>query len=102
MPRRSNSAAWRRAWLLPGRTSSPARRRGDGAARTVEGRRAQGLLLAPTRTISAVTVIGAWRWLPDHDLGVAVEMEAGEAYAPLTYLQIGFGLMILLMGAWSG
>jgi hypothetical protein len=35
-------------------------------------------------------VIGAWRWLGEFDIGVAIEIEAGEAYAPLAYLQIGF------------
>ena len=70
-----------------------------GAARTAREGSRQGLLLAPYTNHLGREVISAWRWLPDHDIGVAVEMEAGEAYAPLTYLHIGFGLMILLMGA---
>ncbi|MBZ0126725.1 MAG: serine/threonine protein kinase [Rhodocyclaceae bacterium] len=59
----------------------------------------QGLLLAPYANYLGNDVIGAWRWLADHDIGVAIEMEAGEAYAPLTYLQIGFAVVLLLMGA---
>ncbi len=65
------------------------------AARTTS----DGLLLAPYPNYLGRDVIGAWRWLPDHDIGVAVEMEAGEAYAPLIYLQIGFAAVLLLMGA---
>ena len=68
-----------------------ARAAGDG------GR--EGLLLAPYPNYLGREVIGAWRWLPAHDVGVAVEMEAGEAYAPLTYLQIGYAAVLLLMGA---
>jgi serine/threonine-protein kinase len=44
-------------------------------------------------------VIGAWRWLRDHDIGVAIEIEASEAYAPLIYLQIGFAIVLLLIFA---
>jgi serine/threonine-protein kinase len=69
------------------------------AARTAGAGAQQGLLLTPYPSYLGHDVIGAWRWLADHDIGVAVEMEAGEAYAPLTYLQIGFGVVLLLMGA---
>jgi serine/threonine protein kinase len=62
-----------------------------------EGR--EGLLLDPYPNYLGREVIGAWRWLPEHDIGVAVEIEAGEAYAPLTYLQIGFVVVLLLMFA---
>ena len=70
-----------------------------GAARAAEDGPRQGLLLVPYTNHHGRETISAWRWLPDHDIGVAIEMESGEAYAPLTYLHIGFGLMILLMGA---
>jgi len=68
------------------------------AARTANDGAHGGMLLDPYRNYLGREVIGAWRWLADHDIGVAVEMEAGEAYAPLTYLQIGFGVILLLMG----
>jgi serine/threonine-protein kinase len=68
------------------------------AARTASGLR-DGLLLAAYPNYLGHDVVGAWRWLADHDIGVAVEMGAGEAYAPLVYLQIGFGVVLLLMGA---
>ncbi|MBM3392137.1 MAG: hypothetical protein FJY34_09230 [Betaproteobacteria bacterium] len=69
------------------------------AARTASDGMREGLLLDAYPNYLGREVIGAWRWLPAHDIGVAVEMESGEAYAPLTYLQIGFGIILLLMGA---
>lgn len=65
------------------------------------GEGGQGLLLVPYPNYLGRDVIGAWRWLREHDVGVAIEIEAGEAYAPLTYLQIGFGIVLLLIfGVW--
>jgi len=58
-----------------------------------------GILLAPYPNYLGHDVIGAWRWLREHDIGVAVELEASEAYAPLTYLQIGFGVVLVLIFA---
>ena len=65
-------------------------RRGEGG---------EGILLAPYPNYLGREVIGAWRWLRDYDIGVAIEIEAGEAYAPLVYLQIGFGVVLLLIFA---
>jgi hypothetical protein len=65
-------------------------KRGDGG---------KGILLAPYPNYLGREVIGAWRWLREYDVGVAIEMEASEAYAPLTYLQIGFGVVLLLIFA---
>lgn len=39
-------------------------------------------------------VIGAWRWLPQYNFGVAIEVSAAEAFAPLWRLQLAFGSMI--------
>lgn len=58
-----------------------------------------GILLTPYPNYLGHDVIGTWRWLREHDIGVAVELEAGEAYAPLTYLQIGFGVVLVLIFA---
>ena len=69
------------------------------AASKTEHGRSEGLLLSPYPNYLGHEVIGAWKWLPDHDLGVAIEMEASEAFAPLTYLQIGFAAVIVLMTA---
>lgn len=65
-------------------------RRGEGG---------EGILLQPYPNYLGREVIGAWRWLRDHDVGVAVEIEASEAYAPLTYLQVGFSVVLLLIFA---
>ena len=59
------------------------------AARAADA--AHGALLDPYVSYHGAAVIGAWRWLPEHDLGVAVEIGAEEAYAPLRYLNIAFG-----------
>lgn len=59
----------------------------------------EGVVLQPYPNYLGRDVIGAWRWLRDYDIGVAIEIEAGEAYAPLTYLQIGFGVVLLLIFA---
>lgn len=59
----------------------------------------EGLLLQPYPNYLGRDVIGAWRWLRDLDVGIAVEIEASEAYAPLTYLQIGFSVVLLLIFA---
>ena len=61
----------------------------------------EGVLIEPYPNYLGRDAIGAWRWLRAHDIGVAVEMEASEAFAPLTYLQIGFAVVLLLMaGVW--
>ncbi len=71
----------------------------EAVARRGEG--GEGILLAPYRNYLGRDVIGAWRWLSEHDIGVAIELEASEAYAPLTYLQIGFGVvLVLIFGVW--
>lgn len=57
----------------------------------------QGLLLEPYRNHRGVDVIGAWRWLPEKQLALAVEIDAKEAYGPLEYLQIAFGVLFGLL-----
>jgi serine/threonine-protein kinase len=54
---------------------------------------AQGESMSPYQNARGAQVIGAWRWLPDLGLGVAIEIEAAEAYAPLQYLRIAFGVV---------
>ncbi|MEW5887636.1 MAG: serine/threonine protein kinase [Pseudomonadota bacterium] len=56
-----------------------------------------GLLLEPYHNYLGEEVIGAWRWLARHDMGVALEMAAAEAYAPLRYLNIGLAAVMVLM-----
>jgi serine/threonine-protein kinase len=67
------------------------------AARTSLAERAaraeQGALLDAYPSYHGAAVIGAWRWLPEHQLGIAVEIGAAEAYAPLRYLNVAFGVV---------
>ena len=50
-----------------------------------------GEALEPYRNGRGAQVVGAWRWLDDLGLGIAIEIGAAEAYAPLRYLRIAFG-----------
>jgi serine/threonine-protein kinase len=59
----------------------------------------EGVLLEPYRNYRGTEVIGAWRWLSDHHFGVAAEMEASEAYAPLRYITLAFTLLLVLLGS---
>ena len=67
-----------------------------------------GDALDPYLSARGVEVVGAWRWLDDLSLGVAIEIEANEAYAPLRFLRIAlrllFGALVLAVAAalWSG
>ena len=53
----------------------------------------EGIALAPYRSGRGAQVVGAWRWLEDLGLGVAIEIESAEAYAPLGYLRTAFGVV---------
>ncbi len=57
----------------------------------------EGVLIEPYRNYRGARVIGAWRWLPAERLGVAVEVDAEEAYGPLEYLQLAFGVLFALV-----
>jgi hypothetical protein len=49
------------------------------------------------RDYRGVPVVGAWKWLPDGDVGVATEIDYAEAFRPLTILRRTFwGLFALL------
>jgi hypothetical protein len=58
-------------------------------ARLEEG----GVVLEPFASRRGEPVIGAWRWLPEYAMGVAIQIEAAEAYAPLRYLNIAFSVV---------
>ena len=53
----------------------------------------EGIALEPYRGGGGGEVVGAWRWLDDLGLGIAIEIEATEAYAPLRYLRTAFGVV---------
>jgi serine/threonine-protein kinase len=57
----------------------------------------EGVVLEPYRNYRGAEVIGAWRWLAEERIGVAVEVDAAEAYAPLDYLQTAFALLFALV-----
>ena len=68
------------------------------AASAVAGR--SGIDLDGYRDFRGVKVIGAWRWLPDLNLGLATEMELGEAFRLLRPLGLAYaGLLALLIAA---
>ena len=66
-----------------------------GQLDTLEG---AGVRLEPYANARGVDVIAAWRWLPAERLGVAMEISAAEAYAPLAYVRaafaVGFGALV--------
>lgn len=50
------------------------------------------------RDYRGVPVVGAWRWLPEYDFGVATEIDVAEAFQPVYILRRAFrGLMALLV-----
>lgn len=64
--------------------------------------RQSGILLEPYDSYRGVSVIGAWQWMPDYDMGLALEVETQEAYEPLSYLTSAYLLLfftILVMAA---
>lgn len=82
----------------------PAVRRGElpmtkMAAAAVSG--ASGVDVNGYRDYRGVPVIGAWKWLPKYGLGVATEIDADEAFRPLSILQWTFWGLYLLLGICS-
>jgi tRNA A-37 threonylcarbamoyl transferase component Bud32 len=63
----------------------------------------RGVIATPYRGYRGTEVIGAWRWLPAYDFGVAAEISASEAFATLRYLTISFsvigGIVVLMLVA---
>ena len=52
-----------------------------------------GVVTQPYRDYRGAEVIGAWRWLPQYDVGVIAEISAREAFNPLRYLSISFAVI---------
>ncbi len=56
-----------------------------------------GSTVTPVRDYRGVPVVGAWRWLPEHEFGVVTKIDAAEAFRPLRVLRwIIFTLVGLL------
>jgi len=83
----------------------PVRRRSElpltrMAAAAVAGQ--HGVDVQGYRDYRGVTVVGAWTWLDDYQFGVATEIAAQEAFAPLQYLNLIFGGLFLVVAAAVG
>jgi len=53
----------------------------------------EGMVLEPFVNVRGEEVIAVWRTLPDYDIGLAIKLSAAEAYAPLRFLRIAFGVV---------
>lgn len=79
----------------------PKKRRADlpmtkNAASAVAGN--SGIDVTGYRDYRGVDTIGAWAWLPEYGMGVATEMNAEEAFRPLTILQRIFWALYAILG----
>jgi len=54
------------------------------------------------RDYRGVRVVGAWMWLDEYEMGVATEIDADEAFAPLRYLNLIFGGLLAILVAAAG
>ncbi|HSM15624.1 MAG TPA: serine/threonine protein kinase [Gemmatimonadales bacterium] len=66
------------------------------AAEAISGR--SGVDVNGYRDLRGVPVVGAWRWLPAHDLGVAAEADASEAFSTLLVFRRAFWSLVGLLG----
>jgi serine/threonine-protein kinase len=53
----------------------------------------EGVVLEPYLNHQGASVVGAAQWLPEFGMGVAIEIDAAEAYAPLRYLNLAFAVV---------
>jgi hypothetical protein len=66
------------------------------ASEAISGR--PGVEVDGYRDYRGVRTVGAWKWLPDAEMGVATEIDYAEAFHPLTILRWTFwGLFALLV-----
>jgi serine/threonine-protein kinase len=57
----------------------------------------EGALVQPYRDAAGHERIGAWRWLPEHEIGVAVEVDPDVAYSPAQYLRLAMQLLFSML-----
>jgi serine/threonine-protein kinase len=69
------------------------------AGQAASPRQLQGEVLQPYATYHGGQVVGAWRWLEPHGFGIAVEVSAAEAFAPLRRIELAFLGLGALVGA---
>ena len=53
----------------------------------------EGMVLEPFINVRGEEVIAVWRTLPGYGVGLAIKLAAAEAYAPLRFLRIAFGVV---------
>ncbi len=56
-----------------------------------------GVDVEPSRDYRGVEVVGAWKWLPDYEFGVATQIDAAEAFQPLRVLKLLFTILCLFL-----
>jgi hypothetical protein len=61
-----------------------------------------GIILEPYRDYRGIEVIGAWRWLPEHDFGIITEVDASEAFASLRIVSRAFYALFGTLGVFVG
>ncbi|MBN9691830.1 MAG: serine/threonine protein kinase [Verrucomicrobia bacterium] len=57
-----------------------------------------GSTVTPVRDYRGVPVVGAWRWLPEHEFGVVTKIDAAEAFRPLRVLRWIIFTLVGLLG----
>src|SRR5207237_2214010 len=65
------------------------------AAHATQGQ--DGLDADGYRDYRGVPSVGAWRWLPEYDFAVAVEVDAAEAFRPVYILRRAFWALMALL-----
>ncbi len=57
-----------------------------------------GSTVSPVRDYRGVPVVGAWKWLPEHEFGVVTKIDAAEAFRPLRVLRWTVFTLVGLLG----
>jgi len=70
--------------------------RAQRAATAQEAER-KGILLTPYRNYVGDSVIGAWQWIDEHKLGLAVEIGSAEAYRTIAILNTQLVVLVLTL-----
>jgi len=74
------------------RSEQPLTRMAQDAIRGNDGHDADGY-----RDYRGVMTVGAWRWLPEYDFGVATEVDVAEAFRPVYILRNAFRVLMILL-----
>lgn len=74
------------------RAEQPLTRLAAEAVQGIDGYDADGY-----RDYRGVPSVGAWRWLPDYEMGIATEMDAAEAFQAVHILRGAFRVLLVLL-----